>query len=270
MKKFTFYLLLMFGCSLILSSCSKTKDDKNSPKTFVLVHGSWQGAFAWKYVKQQLEAEGQKVVVIELPGHGDDYTPPELNTLYLYRDKLIETISALNEKVILVAHSMGGMVVTAAAEKIPQRIRKLIYIGAFLPANGQSLIELISQDTDSRLGPSLVFSPDGLTADIPSDVLVPIFCADGSDEVKSLIVRKYRTEPTIPTTQKLSLSAAAFGSVEKYYLHTLQDLVISPKLQYQMVAASNITKTYSINSSHCPFLSRPDSVTKILMEIAFN
>src|ERR1700710_2666943 len=69
-----FISLLTLG---VFASCSK--DDNNSTKTvktFVLVHGAWQGAWVWQNVKTQLEAAGQKVITVELPGHGDDQTPP--------------------------------------------------------------------------------------------------------------------------------------------------------------------------------------------------
>lgn len=106
-------------------------------KTFVLVRSSWQGAFVWQAVKTQLEQHGQKVVVVELPAHRDDTTAPQNVTIDAYRDKVIAAIDATKQKVVLVGHSMGGAVITAIAEKIPAQIEKLVYIGAFVPANGE-------------------------------------------------------------------------------------------------------------------------------------
>ena len=51
-------------------------------KTFILVHGAWQAPYAWQSVQQQLESNGQKVIVIELPGHGADKTPAAQTSIY--------------------------------------------------------------------------------------------------------------------------------------------------------------------------------------------
>lgn len=77
-------------------------------------------------VKAQLEKGGQKVVVVELPAHGDDFTSPASVSIDVYRDKVISAILSTKEKVILVGHSLGGVVVSAVAEKIPNKIKKLV------------------------------------------------------------------------------------------------------------------------------------------------
>jgi len=263
-KLFSLFLVVVTNLAF-LSSCNK--DDKAQTKTFVLVHGAFQGAYAWDYLKPKLEANGQKVVVVELPAHGKDSTSPATLTMDSYRDKVVAAIKAIPGKVILVAHSMGGMVATATAEKIPERIEKLVYIGAFVPANGQSLLELSLQDSISLLGPSLVPSPDGATVSLPTDKIVPIFCQDGSNEVKTLLINNRRVEPTVPLTNKVTVTAANFGKTDKYYIHTLQDMAVGINLQKRMVTAAGITTTFTLNSSHCPFLSMPDSVSSILMDI---
>ncbi|AUD07595.1 alpha/beta hydrolase [Spirosoma pollinicola] len=192
-----------------------------SSRTFVLVHGSWQGPYAWQTVKGLLEKKGYKVTIVELPGHGSDNTPPHTLTLDTYRDKVVSAINALPGKVILVGHSMAGMVVSVTAEKVPIRIEKVIYIGAYLPANGQSLLDLANTDADALLGPALIPSADKTLLDIKPENLSPIFIQDGSDAAKKLVVDNYRAEPAIPFTNPAVLSPANFGSVPKYYIHTL-------------------------------------------------
>ena len=111
-----------------------------------------------------------------MPGHGDDTTSPVVASLDLYRDKVIEAINTVKGKVVLVGHSMGGMVVSLEAEKIPTRIEKLIYIGAYVPASGQSLFDLALMDKQSLLPPALIPSKDQLTLDIQHDQIINIFC----------------------------------------------------------------------------------------------
>lgn len=180
---------------------------------------------------------------------------------------MIAAINAADGKVVLVGHSMGGMVVSIVAEAIPDRIEKLVYIGAFLPANGQSLGDLAATDAQSILGPNLVPSADHLTLDIKQDQIVNIFCQDGSDAIKAQVIAKFRAEPAIPFGDKAVLTAANFGKVDKYYIHTLQDHAVGIDLQHRMANAAGITKTYNLDSSHCPFLSMPDKVTATLLTI---
>ncbi|XZF15061.1 alpha/beta fold hydrolase [Chitinophagaceae bacterium MMS25-I14] len=267
MKNRIFTLLLIAVALFIFSSCHKNDDD-NVSKTFVLVHGAWQAPYAWQYVKTQLEQNGQKVVVVELPAHGSDNTPPQNVTMDVYRDKVADAINAVNGKVILVGHSMGGFVVSEVAEKIPSKIEKLVYIGAFVPANGQSLQDLAGTDAQSLLGPNLIPSSDQLTLDIKQESRINIFIQDGSDDVKKLVSDNFKVEPAIPFINPAVITSANFGSVDKYYIHTAQDHAIGPDLQVRMVKAAGITKEYSLNSSHCPFLSMPDNVTQLLLEIS--
>ncbi|MEO8770813.1 MAG: alpha/beta fold hydrolase [Ferruginibacter sp.] len=237
-------------------------------KTFVLVHGAWQAPYVWDNVKKQIEKNGNKVIVVDLPGHGDDQTPPVKASIDAYRDKVIEAMNGSNEKVILVGHSMGGMVISAVAEKIPGQISKLVYVGAYVPTNGQSLLDLANMDKQSLLGPSLIPSKDQLTLDVKKENLISIFCQDGSEDVKKLLLSKYKAEPAIPFANKVILSAANFGSVDKYYIHTAQDHAVGIDLQNQMVSNAHITKVFSVESGHSPFLSKPNDLSSLLLSFA--
>lgn len=266
MKKILSLALLIASVLIIFVSCSK--DGYVTPvNTFVLVHGAWQGPYVWSAVKTELESKGQKVIIVELPGHGADTTAPRTLSINAYRDKVVAAINNTSGKVILVGHSMGGVVISAVAEQIPDRIKKLVYVGAFLPANGRSLLDLALQDTQSLLGASLIPSADQLTLDIVRPNIVSIFCQDASDEIKNLVVSNFRVEPAIPFTDKAVLTDSNFGKVEKCYINTLQDHAIGINLQNQMLAAAHISNTYSVNSGHCPFLSKPDELVNIFLTI---
>ena len=269
MKNSVVSLLSAVLFPLVFSACKKNNEDLPvNSNTYVLVHGAWQAPYVWDAVSASLVSKGNKVVVVELPGHGADTTPIHTLTLDVYRDKVIDALSQIEGKVILVGHSMGGMVITSVAEKVPSKISQLVYIGAFLPASGQSLFDLSSSDPDSKLGPALVQSADQLTLDVKRDELTNLFISDGSQVVKDRVLANYRAEPAIPLTNKVTLTSENFGAVEKVYIKTLQDIVISPGLQDRMIAAAGIHLVLSVNSSHSPFLSQPKAVSDLLLEIA--
>lgn len=266
----------LFSAALVLftfSSCAKSADPTPEPtpaaktNTYVLVHGAWQAPYVWDAVRTDLESKGNKVIVVELPGHGADKTPTHTLSIDVYRDKVVDAISKAGGKVILVGHSMGGMVVTSVAEKIPTQISKLVYIGAFLPTSNQSIGDLAMTDPDSKLGPELIESADHLTLDVKHDKLTYLFINDGTQEAKSQVIANYRPEPAIPFGSKVTLTSENFGSVDKVYIKTLQDIVISPGLQDRMIAGAGIKTVYPVNTSHSPFLSQPHTVSDLLIKI---
>lgn len=252
----------------LLSSARNEGHSNARSSTYVLVHGAWQAPYVWDAVRAQLEERGNKVIIVELPAHGADQTATHSVSLDVYRDKVIEATAGENGKLILVGHSMGGMVISAVAEKIPSRISKLVYIGAFLPSNGQALTDLAETDPGSKLGPLLVRSADQLTLDIVRDSLTDLFIKDGTPAVKDLVRSNYRAEPSIPFINKVTLSKENFGSVEKVYIRTLQDIVISPALQDRMIASADIALVYSLNTSHSPFLVQPEKLADMLVDLA--
>lgn len=261
----------LLAIALTISSlASNTKNNMNvnaNPQTYVLVHGAWQAPYVWDAVRTDLLKGGNKVIVVELPGHGADTTPAYKLSLDVYSNKVIESISRVNGKIILVGHSLGGMVVTSVAEKIPAKISKLVYIGAFLPSSGQALTDLAFSDPDSKLGPLLVPSADQLTLDVKRDSLTWLFINDGTQADKEKVLANYSPEPAIPFTNKVTLTNDHFGAVEKVYIKTLQDIVISPALQDRMIAGAGITKVYAVNTSHSPFLSQPHEIANLLFKV---
>jgi pimeloyl-ACP methyl ester carboxylesterase len=267
--KTTVSLLLSTAIALsALTSCAK-KDEipAATSQTYVLVHGAWQAPYVWNAVRSDLIKKGNQVVVVELPGHGTDTTPLHTLTLDVYRDKVIDVLSKVNGNVILVGHSMGGMVITSVAEKIPAKISKLVYIGAFLPASGQSLEDLSKLDPGSKLGPSLVLSADQLSLDVKKDNLTNLFINDGTQADKDLVLTNYRPEPSIPFGNKVTLTKENFGAVDKVYIKTLQDIVISPGFQDRMITGAGIKTVYQVNTSHSPFLAQPQAVSELLLKI---
>jgi len=258
---------LLSAAIAITSLASENSTDESKSQTFVLVHGAWQAPYVWDAVKADLVSKGNKVIVVELPGHGSDNTATYTLSLDVYRDKVIDAILKEEDKVILVGHSMGGMVITHVAEKIPSKISTLVYIGAFLPASGQALTDLAFSDPDSKLGPLLISSADQLTLDVKRDSLTSLFINDGAEAEKEKVLTNYRAEPAIPFTNKVTLTNEHFGAVQKVYIKTLQDIVISPSLQDRMIAAAGIKTIYEVNTSHSPFLSQPHAVSALLLKI---
>ncbi|OAP10425.1 MES7 [Arabidopsis thaliana] len=111
--------------------------DKNNQKKFVLVHGICHGAWCWYKVKAQLEAAGHSVTAVDLAASGVNMTSlDEIQTLKDYCKPLLEFLSSLgsdDDKVILVAHSMGGISASLAADIFPSKVAAIVFVAAFMP-----------------------------------------------------------------------------------------------------------------------------------------
>jgi len=269
MKKLVYPLLVAVMAAAVLSCTKSHTGTTAAAKTFVIVPGAWSGPYAWDSVQTILEKSGNKVIVVQLPGHGSDSTAPQNLTLNVYRDKVVSVIDSVGGQVILVGHSLGGAIISAVAEEVPSKIEKLVYVAGFVPLTGQSVLALASTDTASVLGASLVPSADGLTFGVVSGEIVNSFIQDGTENEQSLVLANYRVEPAIPLTNAVTLTAANYGSVPKVYIKTLMDHAITPTLQNRMLSATpGFSAIYQLNTSHSPFLVKPDSVALLLTNIA--
>jgi pimeloyl-ACP methyl ester carboxylesterase len=112
--------------------------------TIVLVHGAWGGAWTWRDVARQLTAAGHEVFAPTLTGVAErsHVTPEQVNL----SSHIADVAGLLHYEdlrdVLLVGHSYGGMVITGAADRMPDRIGGLLYVDAFLPDSGQSLLDI--------------------------------------------------------------------------------------------------------------------------------
>lgn len=244
-----------------LSACSS--DPRGEGKSFVLVHGSWMGAAGWEPVADRLRAEGAEVAVPELPAHGEDPAPPGDATLAGYIDRVASAIDGADRPVVLVGHSMGGVVVSAAADQRADRVARVIYVAAYLPQDGQSLFDLAMTDGDSEVADSLVDNGDG-TVGIRSDAFADLFCADCDPVSRTALISGYRAEPVAPLATPVSLGDA-FASLPRTYIGTARDRVVSPALQSRMTAASPVDREVTLATSHVPMLAAPDALTDALL-----
>jgi pimeloyl-ACP methyl ester carboxylesterase len=269
MKKLLYLLPLAFAaCGTPAPSTSETPTADSLPAahTYVLVHGAWADMHAWDAVKPLLEASGNKVIAVNLPGHGADTTRGV--TLNSYVDAVANAINAQPGKVALVGHSMAGMAVSAVAERIPEKLEKVVYVAAYLPRDGDSLLTWGNSDTTSLVGHNMVFAPDYSSATIKTDLLAAAICADCPQPVKDAIVQYHKAEPLAAFAAKVALSADKFGSVPKYYIHTAEDRAVTYALQQRMVAANgHVAQVYTLHTGHLPFLSQPQEFVKILTSI---
>lgn len=221
--------------------------------TIVVIHGAWSSANDWNHVAGHLISAGSNVIAVNLPGHGSDETPVSSISLQLY---VYEVLKAIGDKtdITLVGHSFGGIVASEVAELIAPQIKKVIYVAAFVPKNGESLLSLAKTDSESLVGKNLIVDEKAGIASIAKEAVAETFMADAPASVVEYVTKNLRPEPLAPLVMPVALTKDNFGKTAKVYIHSQHDCTVSYSLQQKMVEEAGITRTYSLPSSHTPFI----------------
>jgi pimeloyl-ACP methyl ester carboxylesterase len=235
--------------------------------TFVLVHGAWHGAWCWELVRPRLEAEGHRVIAEDLPGLGQDKTPLGELTLDLWARTVARLCAEAAEKVILVGHSRGGLVISQAAEYAAPSIARLVYLSAFLAPSGQSLNDVRALDGGGRPLPAAV-TEDGMGLIVVPTEVRGLFYHLTPDDLAARAASLLVPEPLAPLGAATTLSEERFGRIPRAYIECLRDQAIPLTLQRRMVQAMPCDPVLSIDTDHSPFYSAPAELTRHLISLA--
>ena len=235
--------------------------------TYILVHGAWHGGWCWDKVVPLLEKEGHRVEARDLPGHGKDKTPIHEITLQAYVDSVCKVLDTQHEKVLLVGHSMGGAVISQAAEYRPEKIKALVYVAAYLLRNGESIAPIGQGDTESLLVPNIIFAEDMSYCTIRDEAVKESLYGDCSDEDVSWATSMLVRQTLAPFTTPIDISEEKFGRVPRVYIECLRDRTISPSLQKEMYTALPCQRVFSMDTSHSPFFSEPEKLVAYLTSL---
>src|SRR3954451_18205606 len=166
---------------------------------FVLVHGAFHGAWCWEPLVRELSVGGHDVVTIDMPGSGDDATPVADVTLDAYAQRICDTLADQPEPVVLVGHSMAGVAITQVAARCPERIAKLVYVAAFLPADGQCLADLaqLPEGAGDMVQENVAVEGDPPVATMPAEAAREGFYALCSPEQVAWATERLRPQPLV-------------------------------------------------------------------------
>jgi len=225
--------------------------------TYVLVHGAWHGAWVWEKVTPRLAEAGHRVIAVDLPGHGADPTPVGDVTMAAYVGRVREVLGNGEEPAILVGHSMGGGVITQAAEEQPEAVRTLVYVAGLIPRDGETMFDILSRDQDSLILQNQVLAEDNLSATIRAAAIPEIFYGDCSAEDIARATIRLVPQAIAPVVAPIHTTRERFGTIPRVFLETLHDRAIPPALQKEMYTAMPCDRVISLETSHSPFLSAP-------------
>ena len=236
--------------------------------TFILIHGASHGAWCWHKVIPKLEAAGHQVLAPDLPGHGRDRTPLEAVTFAAYLDRVCEAIDAAIEPVILVGHSMGGAVISQAAEERPGQVSKLVFLAAMMFEDGETMLAAFQQDTESLLLANMQVSDDGLSMTFPDEILKEVFYADSPDSDTALASLLLVPQALAPGTTQLRLTENGYGRIPRIYIECLRDRALTHAYQRQTYERVGCDRVLTLDTDHSPFFSMPEELAGELAALA--
>ncbi|HKH22493.1 MAG TPA: alpha/beta fold hydrolase [Solirubrobacterales bacterium] len=231
---------------------------------FVLVHGAFVGGWIWTPLAERLEEIGHSAETPDLPGSGSDPTPVDEVSLDAYTERICDPLDASAEPSILVANSMGGIVISQAAARRPEKVERLVYVAAFLPGDGQSLVDLtrLPEGADDLVQKTVVVSGDPPTGTLPESTR-RASNEDCAPEVTDWAVRKTGSQAFAPLTEPASLGPA-FEGIPRSYVICTRDRIVPPALQRRMVRDGRVTDVVELDAGHHPQLSRVEELALVL------
>jgi pimeloyl-ACP methyl ester carboxylesterase len=236
---------------------------------FVLVHGAFGGAWAWSEIARELESHGHETLAIDLPGGGEDQTPIEGVTLESCAARVCEALEDSAEPSILVGHSMGGVVITQAAARCPERVALLAFVAAFMPRDGQSLLDLtqLPEGAGDQVQASIT-----VVGDPPVAKRAPGGAANvmqyATPEQLALVEEKGRDQAVAVFATPVSIPPGALDGIRRVYVHTTEDRAIKPALQQRMIRENPCVDVVELATDHSPNFSMPTELLAALLSFA--
>jgi pimeloyl-ACP methyl ester carboxylesterase len=267
----------------------------------VLVHGFWHGSWCWQAAIAELAARGVPAVAVDLDGHGLRSRSPRSRwgrpfdpsayavepsatadvTASSAAASLVDDIRLIGggRPALVVAHSMGGTVATAAAELAPELFSELMYVAAFAPVSGIPAMDYITcPEGEGELVSRLLAADPAVVGALRLDstdsdqrpAFRETFYGDVDPAVADAAIALLGPDgPVGVVAEKFGVTIDRYGSMAHSYVVCTQDRAIPLPLQRRFVTEINSvskepTTVIDLETSHSPFLSRPGAFADVI------
>jgi len=237
--------------------------------TFLLVHGSWQGAWCWDGVRAYVEARGHRVLAPILPAHADPSESVGGITLADYVTTAEAALETADEQpVVLVGHSFGGAVITQLADRCSDRIAQLVYVAAFVPRDGESVGDLLPSEFRAGLEQLAAARPDRAVA-LPWELWRSSFMQTGDEPTARRAYARLVPEPWAPIFDAVHLSHRASPTVPAAFVVLRHDRTMPPAYWHpQMTGRLAAPRIVELDGDHETMLTAPDRLAQALLDLA--
>jgi pimeloyl-ACP methyl ester carboxylesterase len=232
--------------------------------TVVLVHGAFADASGWYGVQERLEDKGYKVLSPPNPLRGVSSDAAYIRSV----------LGQISGPIVLVGHSYGGMVITNAATGNPN-VKALVYIAAYAPDEGDTVLTLGRLGTQGQVGPATLDiksfpNPDGSVGQegtIKLDVFRDIFAADLSKKLARNMALAQRPASLVALGEPSGVPA--WRTIPSYYMIAGADRAIGADVEKAMAKRISPKKTVTVKgASHVVFISQPKTTADFILDAA--
>jgi pimeloyl-ACP methyl ester carboxylesterase len=235
--------------------------------TYVLVHGAWHYGELWDPVREHLESSGH-VVHTPTAGGLTAEGPHDVSLEEAWTPIADYIVNHDLSDIVLIGHSWGGYLITGVAQKIPDRIHRLVYFDAFVPAHGRALVDEIPPPLVEALQASADERKDG-TIVLPFPVWRDAFIGDATLEFAQEVYDKLRPQPFRTFTDPADMSRWDSVTAPKSYLNSLEDNDITqgewgrhPRLSNRL----GVFRLIQMPGSHEVLLTNPSLLAEKLIQ----
>lgn len=223
--------------------------------TYVLIHGGGHGGWCWRPCANVLRARGHEVYAPTLTGFGDRAHLPAADFGTFITDVVSLVRMEDLDEVVLVGHSMGGVVVPRVAEAIPDRVTGAIWVTAAVCADGESLLDTIPQSP--WIAKAVTIGEDG-TAHTDGELILDANIHDGTPEQRAFVRDRHLPYPPHALVEPGRLSEFLALGIPTGYVVAAQDRTIEPHVQEQLASRLPQSRRASVAAGHDCMLTQPE------------
>ena len=231
---------------------------------FVLVHGAWHGGWCWRHVAARLRARGHQVYTPTLTGLGERAHLLDSNTgLSTCIADIAAVIDAEElQHVVLVGHSFAGPVITGVADRMPERLKQLVYLDALVVQHGQSALSLFSAEVQQER--SRTMDQQGLRMAIPSPEKFGVI----DPAQQAWLMRRLTPHPLKAYTEPLMLQHPVGNGLPKTYIAVTDPWYPPLAALRDWVRAQPDWQWRELAAGHDAMVTSPEALADLLEALA--
>ena len=229
---------------------------------FVLVHGAWQGAWCWRKVLPSLWQIGHRAFTVSLTGVGE--RAHQLSPSVRLETQIADVQAVVEceelERAVLVGHSYGGLLITAVADRIPERVAHLVYLDAIVPQNGESWSSI--HDEETRAGRREGIARTGAMPPLDASA----FGLTGADA--SWVNRRQRPHPGSLYEEVLRFDESRVARIPRTFVDCISPALHSVARSRKRVRSEAGWRVVTLATGHDAMISAPEELLAILETVA--
>jgi pimeloyl-ACP methyl ester carboxylesterase len=232
-------------------------------RNILLVHGAFHDERCWNKLRPCLGEKGFRIHSLSLRGHGANRFNAYRVSMASYAQDVCAAAQAIGEPCVVVGHSMGGVVISVAAEQRPDLFSAMIYVAAMVPQKKSSLIALHKQFPNDRLAKATTPSVKGSAIVGPQEAKAIFYNtseAAAQDEAVALLC----AQPIRPSFSSVQWTDERLGSVPKHYIECTEDQAIFINDQRVLQSHMRFSRIETLTCDHSPFWSMPERLAGVI------